>query len=165
MKSNAMPGNNNISAVSDLLLDNEMFTQKQNNVRNSESVLKLDTSAIEDMGDKIARTESMNLLINNWQNVAGSGDTFRNFACNDADLMFTKMQKSINNIEGCRIENTIKWWEPRQTVTIIDVEEYKNSLGWDEVRYVASISGTKVYLEPYSLAFQDGTFCMVQPRH
>ena len=99
MKKKTLSGNADFPAVSPLLLNNEVFTQKQNNILNKESMLILDTSAIDDMGNKIAGTESMNLLINNWRNVAGSGDTFRNFACNDADLMLTKTQKSINDID------------------------------------------------------------------
>ncbi|MBR4669910.1 MAG: hypothetical protein IKO84_04865 [Butyrivibrio sp.] len=100
MGNKIISGNADHSAVSPLLLNNELFTQKQNNILNRESMLKLDTSAIEDMGNNLAGTESMNLLINNWRNVAGSGDTFRNFACNDADLMFTKTQKSINEVDA-----------------------------------------------------------------
>ena len=100
-----LSGNADHSAVSDLLLNNEVFTQKQNNIRSTESMLKLDTSAIDDMGNKIAGTESMNLLINNWRNVAGSGDTFRNFACNDADQMCTKLQKSINEVDNANADS------------------------------------------------------------
>ena len=105
MKKKTLSGNADFPAVSPLLLNNEVFTQKQNNILNKESMLILDTSAIDDMGNKIAGTESMNLLINNWRNVAGSGDTFRNFACNDADQMCTKLQKSINEVDKANADS------------------------------------------------------------
>ena len=78
-----------------MLLNNNLFTQKQNNVRSNESMLNLDLSAITDMETLVSGTDSMNLLIGNWRNVASSGETFRNFACNDFDHALTKMQKSI----------------------------------------------------------------------
>ena len=82
-----------------MLLNNNLFTQKQNNVRSNESMLNLDLSAITDMETLVSGTDSMNLLIGNWRNVASSGDTFRNFACNDFDHALSNMQKSIINVD------------------------------------------------------------------
>lgn len=94
MKEYNITGNNQ-----KLYIDTSSFIQKQGNIANAESMLKLDTSAIDMMENKINGTEVINLLISNWRNTDSSINTFRSFGVKDFDTMLTKQLRSTNNID------------------------------------------------------------------
>ena len=97
--------NNKPGKVDALYLDNAGFKQKQNNIKDHESALILNTSAIDEMEGEICGTDSMNLLIRNWRNVAGSADTFRDFGLNSLNPMMSKIQKSLINVDELNAGN------------------------------------------------------------
>ena len=90
--------NNGSAYASALYLNNAVFKQQQDNIKNNESGLKLDISALESQ-DKINGTECVGLLLANWSNVANSGDTFRNFGTGVLDTTLGKMAMSINKVD------------------------------------------------------------------
>ena len=88
-----------------LYLNSKVTKQKQENVRDCESLQILDVSPINDMGNAIRGTECMNLLIKNWETVASSSDQFRNFGVNDVDTAISGIMKSINNVDELNADN------------------------------------------------------------
>ena len=97
---------NNWSAyASALYLNNAVFKQQQDNIKNNESGLKLDISAFESQ-DKINGTECVGLLIEHWRDVASVGDEFRKFGTGVLDPTLGKMMKSINHLDDT-MANTI----------------------------------------------------------
>ena len=105
IKKELSAGSLNSNGQPKLFLNNGEYTKRQNNIRSSESALILNTSAIDEMEGEICGTDSMNLLIKNWRNVAGSADTFRDFGLNSLDPMMSKIQKSIVNVDLINASN------------------------------------------------------------
>ena len=93
------PSANNKPGKADALyLDNAVFKQKQNNIKDHENALKLDISALSAQ-EEIGGTECVGLLLKHWREVAEAGDAFRNFGLNSLDPMMGKIQKSIINAD------------------------------------------------------------------
>ena len=93
------PSANNKPGKADALyLDNAVFKQKQNNIKDHESALKLDISALSAQ-EEIGGTECVGLLLKHWREVAETGDAFRNLGTGVVDSALGKMMMSINHID------------------------------------------------------------------
>ena len=72
---------------------------------------------------------------------------------------------NINNLtdsDGRIVTNTIQWWEPKQTVTITGIEEYKDYMGETKYKYVVSTSGGKFYIDANDNFTKEGTFYVAE---
>lgn len=99
---NTKPWNSNT-----LYLDTNAFKEKQNNMANAEAQLVLDGNAKKALND-INGSLCINRLIQNWNDVSGAGDLFRNFGINDVDAALTKEQKSIVETDQANVGLTIQ---------------------------------------------------------
>ena len=87
-----------------LYLNINTFKEKQNNMTNAEAQLVLDNNTIRALND-VNGTLCINRLIQNWRNVSGAGDMFRNLGVNNLDAALTKEQKSIVEIDQANAIN------------------------------------------------------------
>ena len=91
-----------------VFIDINKFSEKQNDITNAESRQILDQEAMQALAD-VNGTSCIQTLINNWHNVADTGDGFRDFGINVVDQALTKEQKSfvdIDNVNAKAVEYT-----------------------------------------------------------
>ena len=90
--------NNKAWNPNSLFIDINAFNENRNNIANAEEQLVLDKNAIQALND-INGTSCINMLIRNWNNVADTGDRFRNLGVNDLDAALIGQQKSFVNVD------------------------------------------------------------------
>ncbi len=90
--------NNKAWNPNSLFIDINAFNENRNNIANAEEQLVLDKNAIQALND-INGTSCINMLIRNWNNVADTGDGFRDFGVNVVDQALTKEQKSFVDVD------------------------------------------------------------------
>ena len=112
-----------------LYLNINTFKEKQNNMTNAEAQLVLDNNTIRALND-VNGTLCINRLIQNWRNVSGAGDMFRNLGVNNLDAALTKEQKSIVEIDQANAGFSMQPMAPQKfkilTNNAIDVSRSKS---------------------------------------
>ncbi|RKM58707.1 hypothetical protein D6856_13240 [Butyrivibrio sp. XB500-5] len=90
--------NNKAWNPNSLFIDINAFNENRNNIAKAEEQLVLDKNAIQALND-INGTSCINMLIRNWNNVADTGDRFRNLGVNDLDAALIGQQKSFVDVD------------------------------------------------------------------
>lgn len=84
-----------LSNPTTLLLENNTYISKQKNILSAEEQLVLDTSPLE-LENVACGTECMCLITDFWKETEATGIKFRDFTCNEVDMMLTRVMQSIN---------------------------------------------------------------------
>ena len=107
----------NTSDPTTLLLDNATYSSKQKNILSSEEKLVLDTTPLE-LENEACGTECMCLITDYWKQTEDAGIKFREFTCNDVNLLLTRVMQSINKT-SVDVADSLKVDDSSENTTLV----------------------------------------------
>ena len=84
----------------------------------------------------------------------------------DGGVVFGQISpRSITDSKGYLLNDSIRWWEKEQVVTIAGIEEFDSYDRYVENRYAVSVSGHKCYVSVANASVAEDTFYTVTPNN